>query len=91
MKRATGIIGAVAGAAALATVLLYKRKDGSRLTDSWMNSARNLGGRIKDYTNEVKDRLFHVHGPHGEPVYVDMYDRQFYEDGKGLRIYMDND
>ncbi len=84
--------GVTAGAAAATIVaLMYKRKDGTRLADGLMNSAKDVGNRLKDYGNQIKDRLFHVKGPNGEAVFLDMYDRQFYEDEMGRRVYMDND
>ena len=83
MKNTT-IWGIVAGAATATAVLMtYKRKDGTRLTDGLIDSAKQLGTKIKD-------RLLHnVKGPNGEPVYLDMYDRQFYEDVEGKRVYLD--
>ncbi|WP_207428224.1 hypothetical protein [Pedobacter sp. SYSU D00535] len=91
MKKVT-ILGLVAGAAAATAILAYRRKDGTRVSDGLMSSARNLGGRLSQYGNQLKDRLLgNVHGPHGEAVYLDMYDRQFYEDETGKRVYLDND
>lgn len=85
--------GVSAGAAAAAIVaLMYRRKDGSRMADGLMDSARSWGSRLMDYGNQIKDRLLHnVKGPNGEPVYLDMYDRQFYEDEMGRRVYLQND
>ena len=87
------IWGVTAGAAAATIVaLMYKRKDGTRLSDGLMDSARSLGSRLMDYGNELRDRLMHnVKGPNGEPVFIDMYDRQFYEDQMGKRVYLQND
>jgi hypothetical protein len=91
MKNIAGILGVVAGAAAVATILLYKREDGSRLTDGLMDSARDMGSRARNYASQLKDRLLHnVHGPNGEAVFIDMYDRQFYEDGMGHRVYLES-
>ncbi|WP_207422197.1 hypothetical protein [Desertivirga brevis] len=83
MKNAT-IWGIVAGAATATAVLMtYRRSDGSRLADGLISSARQLG-------NKIKDRLQHnVKGPNGEAVYLDMYDRQFFEDAEGKRVYLD--
>jgi hypothetical protein len=84
------ILGIVAGAAAVTAALAYKRKDGSRLSDGLVDSAKNLGDRISTYGRELSDRLLgHVHGPAGEAVYLDMYDRQFYEDSTGKRVYIE--
>ncbi len=85
------ILGIVAGAAAATAIITtYKRKDGSRLTDGVTNSARRLGNRIMDYSHRLKARIMHhVEGPHGEPVYLDMYDRQFYENETGKRVYLE--
>lgn len=89
------ILGIVAGAAAVTAIITtYKRKDGSRLTarltDGVKNSINRLGNRIMDYSHRLKARLMHhVEGPHGEPVYLDMYDRQFYENETGKRVYLE--
>ena len=86
-----GLIGAIAGAAAVVAILYYRRDDVSKISENLVGSAKNLGGKLRDYTNQLKDRILHnVHGPHGEQVYLDMYDRQFYEDDQGRRVYMDN-
>lgn len=87
------IWGVTAGAAAAAIVaLMYKRKDGSRLADDLMDSAKGMGNRLVEYGSQIKDRLLHhVKGPNGEPVFLDMYDRQFYEDNMGRRVYLEND
>ena len=90
MKNTT-LWGVVAGAAAVSAVLFYKRKDVSRISGNLMNSAKNTGERLKEYGNQLKDRLLgNVKGPHGESVYLDMYDRQFYEDEMGHRVYMES-
>jgi len=88
-----GIIGMVAGAAAVgAALMFYKRKDGTTLGSHLLNSARDLSGNIGGYAASIKDRLLHnVKGPGGEPVYVDMYDRQFYENSEGQRIFLEQD
>ena len=91
MKKKLGILGAAAGAAAVLAILYYRREDVSRLADSFAGSAKNAGQKLKSYTRKIKDRLLHdVHGPNGEPVYADMYDRQFYENQDGDRIYLDH-
>lgn len=80
------IWGAVAGVAAAAiATLIYRRET----ADELMSSARGLGDRLLKYGNRLKDSLLHhVKGPNGEDVYIDMYDRQFYEDPSGKRIYL---
>ncbi len=85
--------GVTAGAATAAIVaLMYQRKDGSRLADGLLDSARGVGNRLMEYGNQIKDRLLNnVKGPNGEPVFLDMYDRQFYEDNLGKRVYVEND
>lgn len=87
------VLGVGAGAAAAAIVaLMYRRKDGTRLADGLIDSARGFGNRLVEYGNQIKDRLLHnVKGPNGEPVYLDMYDRQFYENDMGHRVYLEND
>jgi len=84
------IWGAVAGAAAATAFLTtYKRKNGTRLTDGLLEHARNIGNRVAEYGNQIKDRLLNnVKGPNGENIYLDMYDRQFYEDNSGKRVYV---
>jgi len=86
-----GILGAVAGAAAVVAILYYRKDDVSKLAGNLIGTAKDAGNKLKDLTNQVKDRLLHnVHGPHGEQVFLDMYDRQFYEDETGKRVYVDN-
>lgn len=90
MKNIAGKLGIVAGAAAVLAILYYRREDVSRLTSSAAGSAKKLGNKMKDYATEMKDRLLHnVNGPNGEAVYLDMYDRQFYEDTEGKRVYLE--
>lgn len=80
------IWGAVAGVAAAAIATLIYRKE---TADELLNSAKGLGDRLVRYGNRLKDSLLHhVKGPNGEDVYIDMYDRQFYEDPSGKRIYL---
>ncbi len=90
MKKIIGLgIGAGIAAAAVCA-LLYRRKDGSRLADNLADSARSVGNRVKDYTQQIKARLLHhVKGPNGEDVFIDMYDRQFYENSDGHRVYLE--
>lgn len=90
MKNTT-VWGLVAGAAAVTAVLFYKRKEVSRVSEGLMDSARNTGKRLMDYGDQLKNRLLgHIKGPNGEPVYLDMYDRQFYENEMGERVYMES-
>ena len=89
MKNTT-LLGLVAGAAAVTAILYYKRNEVSRVSGNLIDSAKSLGDRLVEYGSELKDRILHnVKGPNGEPVYLDMYDRQFYEDETGKRVYMD--
>jgi hypothetical protein len=88
MKNST-LWGIVAGAAAAGAILYYKRNEVSRLSGNALGSARNLGDRLVQYGSEIKDRLLSKKGPNGEPVYLDMYDRQFYENEMGERVYLD--
>lgn len=71
--------------------MFYKRKDGSTMGSHLWSSAKGLGEDLGGYAAKIKDRLLHnVKGPAGEPVYLDMYDRQFYENSEGQRVYLDN-
>lgn len=79
----------VAGAAAAGAVLYYKRNEVSRLSGNALNSARNLGDKLIQYGSDIKERLLSTKGPNGESVYLDMYDRQFYENEMGQRVYLD--
>lgn len=89
MKNTT-LLGIVAGAAAVSAILYYKRNEVSRVSGNLKDSAKNWGDRLVEYGSELKDRIMNnVKGPNGEPVYLDMYDRQFYEDEMGRRVYMD--
>ena len=88
MKNST-LWGIVAGAAAAGAILYYKRNEVSRLSSNALDSARNLGDRLIQYGSEIKDRILSAKGPNGEPVYLDMYDRQFYENEMGQRVYLD--
>ncbi|MFD2162459.1 hypothetical protein ACFSJU_08640 [Paradesertivirga mongoliensis] len=80
----------VAGAAAAGAILYYKRNEVSRMGGNLKDSARNWGDKLTQYGSELKDRfLNNVKGPNGEAVYLDMYDRQFYENEMGQRVYLD--
>ena len=92
MKKAAGVLAVVAGAVAIGAVLLHKRKDGTTLCDTLVDSAKEFGDKAMKYSMKLKDRLLHdVHGPNGEAVYADMYNRHFYEDAEGGRIYLDEE
>ncbi|HEY0895109.1 MAG TPA: hypothetical protein VGE15_01025 [Sphingobacteriaceae bacterium] len=92
-NRTKAIIGIAAGTvAAGAALMFYKRKDGSTLGGSLARSAKRWGNNVGNYAGHLKERLLHnVKGPGGESVYVDMYDRQFYENQEGQRVYMDEE
>ncbi|EOR95111.1 hypothetical protein ADIARSV_1599 [Arcticibacter svalbardensis MN12-7] len=80
------IWGVVAGAAAATIVALILKKDEA---DELLNSAKGIGNRLIKYGNRLKDNLLNnAKGPNGEDLYIDMYDRQFYEDPAGKRIYL---
>ncbi|WP_069659186.1 hypothetical protein [Arcticibacter eurypsychrophilus] len=80
------IWGVVAGAAAATIVALILKKDE---TDELLNSAKGIGNRLIRYGNRLKDNLLNnAKGPNGEDIYIDMYDRQFYENLAGKRIYL---
>ena len=87
--RNTTLWSIVAGAAAAGALLYYKRNEVSRVGGNLKDSARNWSDRLVQYGSQLKDRIMHnVKGPNGEPVYLDMYDRQFYEDEMGKRVYL---
>lgn len=92
-NKTKGMIGIAAGAVAVgAALMFYKRKDGSTVGSYLARSVKNWGNDVGRYATHVKDRLLHnVKGPGGESVYVDMYDRQFYEDQEGKRVYMEQE
>lgn len=80
------IWGVVAGAAAATIVALIIKRDE---TDELFNSAKGIGNRLIKYANNLRGSLLNNNkGPNGEDLYIDMYDRQFYEDPTGKRIYL---
>ncbi len=85
------ITGVVAGAAAAAIIaLMYRRNDGSTYGDYLLDSAKDVTGKLKKYGQQIKDRLLNNEkGPNGEDLYLDMYNRKFYEDMQGQRVYLD--
>lgn len=89
MKNTT-LFGIVAGAVAVTAALYYKRSEVSKAGNRFLDSARGFGDRLVEYGTDIKNRLLqNVKGPNGEDVYLDMYDRQFYEDEMGKRVYLD--
>lgn len=89
MKK-SAIYAIAAGTAAIGAILYYKRNETSRLAGSLASSAKDLGNKALRYGTQLKDRLLnHVQGPNGEDVYMDMYDRQFYENTDGKRVYLE--
>ncbi|HXI01226.1 MAG TPA: hypothetical protein VNI52_13245 [Sphingobacteriaceae bacterium] len=89
-NNAKGLIGVVAGAAVLGALMMFKRKDGQTVGNYLLDCTKDFGNNLGTYANKLKDRLMpDVKGPNGEPVYADMYDRNFYEDDNGERTYLD--
>lgn len=81
----------VAGAAVLGALMLFKRKDGQSVGSYLLSCTRDFGSTLGSYASKIKDRLMpDLKGPNGEPVYADMYDRNFYEDDHGERVYLEN-
>ena len=90
-NNAKGIIGLVAGAAFLSALMLLKRRNGQSVGSYLLSCTKDFGSQISTYATQIKDKLMpHMKGPHGEPVYSDMYDRNFYEDDHGERVYLEN-
>ncbi len=90
MKNIAGLAGIAAGAAVLSILLFRKREDGTSLGNDLLGKAKDAGSNLLKYGGKLKDRLLHnVKGPNGEDVYLDMYDRQFYEDPEGKRVYLE--
>lgn len=86
-----GILGAVAGAAVLGALMLMKRKDGQSVGSYPLTCTKDFVNNMGTYAAEFRDKLMPgLKGPNGEPVYSDMYDRSFYEDDHGERIYLEN-
>lgn len=89
-NNAKGVIGVVAGAAVLGALMLFKRKDGQSVGSYLLSCTKDFGNNLGVYAAKLKDKLMPgLKGPNGEPVYADMYDRNFYEDDHGERIYLD--
>lgn len=81
----------MAGAAVLGALMLYKRKDGQSVGSYLLDCTRDFGNNLGNYAVKLKTQLMPgMKGPNGEPVYADMYDRNFYEDDNGERIYLGN-
>ena len=90
-NNAKGIIGIVAGAAVLGALMLMKRKDGQSIGSYLLSCTKDFGSSISTYASKIKDKLMpDLRGPNGEPVYADMYNRNFYEDDHGERVYLEN-
>lgn len=86
-----GILGVVAGAAVLSAILLMKRKDGQSVGSYLLSCTKDFGSNLSNYATRLKEKLMPgLKGPNGEPVYSDMYNRNFYEDDHGERIYLEN-
>ena len=86
-----GIIGIAAGAAVLGAIMLLKRKNGQTVGSYLLDCTKDFGNSLGTYASRIKDKLMPgLKGPNGEPVYADMYDRNFYEDDHGERIYLEN-
>ncbi len=91
MKDAWKILAIIAGAIGAAALLTRKRADGTSLFDDISETGRNLGDKIVDYGNQIKDRLMpDMKGPNGESVFSDMYDRHYYMDDNDTRIYTES-
>ncbi|MXV50880.1 hypothetical protein GS399_07825 [Pedobacter sp. HMF7647] len=91
MKNIAGIAGIAAGAAALAILLLRKREDGTTVGSNLLKNAKTAGEDLRRFGVKMKNRLMNdISGPNGEPVYSDMYDRNFYEDENGRRVYLES-
>ena len=104
MKKITTILGIAAVAGVAYKVLTHKKADGATLLDDLTQASKGWGDKINefadskgawkdkfnDFVDKVKDRLMpDLKGPNGEDVYTDMYKRNYYSDGVGGRIYMD--
>ena len=104
MKKMTTLLGLAAVAGVAYKVLTHKKADGSTmlgdLTDrskGWtekFNEFAEANSGWKDKFNQfveaLKDRMMpDVKGPNGEDVFADMYKRNYYTDGQGGRVYMD--
>ncbi|MXV17117.1 hypothetical protein [Hufsiella ginkgonis] len=90
MKKTTSLLMVLAGVAAVSAVVIYRKKFGTDFTGRIADTLNEAGNKIRRYGRQLKDRLMHdVHGPNGEHVYADMYDRHFYEDPQGKRIYLE--
>jgi len=90
-NNAKGIIGIVAGAAVLGALMLMKRKDGQSIGSYLLSCTKDFGNSLSSYASKIKDRLMpDLRGPNGEPVYADMYNRNFYENDHGERVYLEN-
>ncbi len=100
----TTILGLAAVAGVAYKVLTHKKPDGTTLLDDLTEASKgwtdklnefaeaNKGwkDKISQFVENVKDRLMpDMKGPNGEDVFTDMYKRNYYTDGTGSRVYMD--
>ena len=104
MKKMTTLLGLAAVAGVAYKVLTHKKADGSTMLDDlterskgWtekFNEFAEANNGWKDKFNQfveaLKDKVMpNVKGPNGEEVFADMYKRNYYNDGQGGRVYMD--
>src|SRR5688572_22127328 len=104
MKKMTTILGIAAVAGVAYKILTHKKADGSTLLDDLTEAGKGLGDKlnqfaeenkdwkdkVSQFVNKVKDTLMpDMKGPNGEDVFTDMYKRNYYTDGQGSRVYMD--
>ncbi|TZF81163.1 hypothetical protein FW774_19110 [Pedobacter sp. BS3] len=89
IMKTSSLLTIAAGAAALGAAWYFNRKETMRMGQKLADEARDMGKRTARYARRLKNKLLHhITGPNGEAVYTDMYDRMFYEDEAGRRIYM---
>lgn len=83
--------GILAGAAlAGAAIWVYQSKKNSPLMLNLKKKAMDASNKIADYGKHLKKTLMpDRQGPNGEMIYLDMYDRLFYEDPTGKRVYLE--
>lgn len=72
-----------------ALVWLYQSKKNSPVLEEVKRKTLFARNRIAEYGQKLKKTIVpERQGPHGETLYLDMYDRHFYEDMNGRRIYL---
>jgi hypothetical protein len=104
MKKMTTILGIAAVAGVAYKVLTHRKADGTTLLDDITEASKGWGDKLNEFAeankgwkdkfnqfvDNVKDRLMpDMKGPNGEDVFTDMYKRNYYTDGQGGRVYMD--